>query len=565
MVRQLPSSVERHRALLFSSSTTDTFSPYLDPEPWADFWEDFARRHITAITAALCIHILLFLFFQPSFIMPDIKEDEPEAIPVQIIAFGELPRAVEPEPVVEAPRPPTPAVAPPPPPPSVRPTPKPTPPPPQAAPEPEPQAEPEPIPEPIIEPEPAPVLTPPPDILANEAPAQETVAAPLPLPEPIAEPEPVIEPLPEPIQVPTPAPEPEVQEPQPSEWRPYVPPQPEPLPEPAPLPEPKAAPLPEPAIIPEQPSEWREYTPPAPDIPIEPEPAPGVPDAPLPDINTRPAIVQPIIEPLAEPEPVPEPEPELIEPNRAPELPLVTAPTILASPDAPITQIETQRAVPQSQAAPVEKDPIEINRPKAPQRGSGQPSTGLSAPARGGLPTFDSSRAPSGSATGTPRTNPGATGWTLAKPSGTDTGPGYKGINLDVRCREAGRSHTDCPEYLRQFAGRNRSGFESFGAHAPSGTGGGTGGGTGSGTGSGITRGRSPQSGTSPWNSSLGDNSINAGGPSTTVLDDTTFSGGFQGIGGKDDTSGRVRDRFREPETPWEEQPILLPEPKKDE
>lgn len=554
MVRRTILSVSRYRALIILGSLTDSFSPYLDPEPWADFWEDFSRRNMTAIIAALMIHVLLFVMIQPAFIMPDLIEDEPEAIPVQIIAFGDLPPDTISKPIIDAPAPPveaSPAL-----PPRVRPKPKPTPPPTQIAP---PPPKPEPIPEPEPEPIPAPapeVTTP--DILANDTIAPETPSEPLPqaepLPEPvIVEPEPVI---PQPILEPEPIPEPIPKEPQASEWRPYVPPQAEPEPEPIPEPE-----IIEPEIIQDPPTEWRPYTPPPPDVPLEPEPAPGTLDETLPDlpdIETLPPITR---------EPEPEPEPELIDPvieipqpverDNPADLPIPNAPKILASPDAPITQQETERAIPESQSATLDpKDPIK----QVPQRGAGQPSTGLSAPS-GGLKTFDSSRAPSGSATGRPRTNPGASGWTLAKPGGTDTGPGYKGITLDIRCREAGRTHEDCPEYLRQYAGRNRSGFESFSSHASSGDGSSTVGNTRPAT----TGSRSPQSGASPWNSSTGDNSINAGGPSTTIFDDTGFMGGTQRSDDFNDTSPRVRDRFKEPDAPWEEEPILLPPPPEDE
>ena len=298
-------------------------------------------------------------------------------------------------------------------------------------------------------------------------------------------------------------------------------------------------------------------TPPPPDVPLEPNPRAGtlddtLPD--LPDIETLPPVLpNPVPEPIA-------PALEVLEPVQREDpadLPIPTAPKILASPDAPITQEEAERAIPESQAATLEtKD----DKAPIPQRGSGQPSTGLSAPS-GGLKTFESSRAPSGAATGRPRTNPGATGWTLAQPGGTDTGPGYKGITLDIRCREAGRTHADCPEYLRQFLGRDRNGFESFGVHASTGDGSST---VGSSRAA-ITRGRAPQSGASPWNSSGGDNSINAGGPSTTIFDDTGFMGGTQANQSDGENVPRVRDRFREPDAPWDEEPILLPAPPEDE
>jgi len=77
------------------------FSPYRDPEPWAEFYDDLAQRGATAFAFAIAVHIGLFLILQPSFRMPDIPI-EPESIPVQIVAFEPAPPAheTEPEPVI---------------------------------------------------------------------------------------------------------------------------------------------------------------------------------------------------------------------------------------------------------------------------------------------------------------------------------------------------------------------------------------------------------------------------------------------------------------------------------
>ena len=41
---------------------------------------------------------------------------------------------------------------------------------------------------------------------------------------------------------------------------------------------------------------------------------------------------------------------------------------------------------------------------------------------------------------------------------------------MDIRCREEGRTHEDCPEYLKKFRGRDASGRESFEGMAGTGT-----------------------------------------------------------------------------------------------
>lgn len=530
--------------MLFPSSQRDDFSPYLDADFLAEFWEDYARRTMTVIVGTLVVHLALFLFLQPSFVMPDLIEDEPEAIPVQIIAFGDVPKAVEPAPeenVVEpAPQ-------------RVEPKPRPAPTPRRVDPLPvrtlepqlqtEPQIIPPPVP-PLREPEiiPEPIETPPPEIVPPPVFTPDVLTT--------QTPEPDVETLPTPETVtPTPTPTPSVPEPIVAE--PIVP---EPI-------------ISEPARVPPVVSE--PFVEALPDL----QPFETLPPLPQTQIiqpqafETPPLETPPVETPPVETQPAPLPPVETITPNPLPPSPdldtpiVTTAPKILASPDAPITQQETLRAVPQSQA-----DTLDIDPPKTlPQRGSAQPLTSLGQPpAGGGLPTFGSGSAPSGTVTPRGSTSPGASGWTLKQPGGTDVGSGLKGIVLDIRCREAGRTHADCPEYLRKFAGRNGSGFESFGAHAPSGSGISTSQGARAST----TGGRSPQSGATPWNSSLGDNSINAGGPSTTIFDDSNFGRGFQGTNGEEtggSSGNRLRDVFKEPEVPWQEPEILLPQPPEDE
>jgi len=560
--------------LFFPGNVSDTFSPYLDPEPWAEWWDDFARRNMLAIVTTLFIHIILFLMLQPSFVVPDLIEDEPEAIPVQIIAFEDAQPEPAPPPEPIELRPAIPALAPPPPPPSIKPKPKPAPPPP---PPPDPKPEPDAV-----------VIPPPPEILTQESQAPEpddiVIPEPLPIPpppEPVTlpevQPEPDVVPQPtveifEPVPQPLP-PEPLLPDPLPPEPLPPepLPPEPqveifEPLPVPDPLP-----PVSEPEIITEpirplepvlEPDPILEPEPFVTPDAIETQPTPGpvieeaLPD--LPQIEELPALPapEPIPEPVPETPPAPtiEPiEPELIPEDEAPII--TTAPTILASPEAPTTSEEAEKAIPQEQAAPIGNDFL-FKKPGG-QRGVQQPATGLGTPGTGQpSPSAPTRGSPFGGATR--RTSPGSGGWTLAPGTGgTDLGEGYKGLVLDIRCREAGRTHADCPEYLRKYSGRNASGFETFSTHAPSGTS------SSSGTRPGRTYGSPVIGGAAdPWSSSIGDNSINGGGPSTTVLDDADFGREFLGTDLNRGTSGgRVRDIFKDPEEPWENKPILLPPP----
>ena len=56
------------------------FSPYRDDEPWAEYYDDIARRGQTAAAIAFAVHIAFFFMLQPSFRMPDIPQD-PDVIP----------------------------------------------------------------------------------------------------------------------------------------------------------------------------------------------------------------------------------------------------------------------------------------------------------------------------------------------------------------------------------------------------------------------------------------------------------------------------------------------------
>ncbi len=527
----------------------DNFHPYLSPDPWADFYDDIGQRWSSVIGTAVITHIFLFFVISSNFIVPTLKPEEPEPIPVQIVTFGPAETKVEPVPVPQPPAPPPIAAAPPP---AQAPRVKPAPPPPPApipAPEPIPEPAPEPIPEPVPAPVPEPIPEPeiidtppppppPPDILANEA-SPDPVAEPEPLPEPdplpeplpepipLPEPEPLPEPLPEPI--PEPLPEPLPPQPEIEIFDTPIPPPPLPVPEPEPLPEP--TPLPEPEILePDEPlvnipTEAPEAQPGlATEIPEtvipEPEPAPIIPE---PETEPKPEIIQPETPITQEPAPLDAITPEEILPEEEDEIIITTAPTILASPDAPSTQEEEKRAVPQSQAAPVIRP--QGGEPAPIGAGGGQPQSGNTRPA---------ARTPSG---GTRRPTPGANGWTLNTGGAQSPGAGYEGLNLDIRCREENRTHEDCPEYVQQNPGRSTDGFESFTPHRN------------------TARPAPP-----PRRNSARDLTI--GGVDTTssisdaqsFLDSAGFSGNEQGQSGNQAPARRVRDFLNnQPEAPaWQ-------------
>ena len=539
----------------------DKFSPYLDPEPIAEFFDDIGQRSATAIALTIAVHIGFFVMFQTQFRVPEI-EDEPETIKVEIVSF-EPQQEAEPEPKpVLRPAVPAPAQAPRPKP-KPKPRPEPTPPPPP----------PPPPPAPDPEPEPKPVIVPPPPPEIIQSPEPEPNLVPEPIPEPIIQPEPepqpqieIFEPAPI-IQPPEPEPQPRIEifEPQPVQ-------QPEPLPDP--ILQPESEPLPEPVIEPEPVLEPEPAPEPLPEPIIEPEPEP-MPDIPdVPNVNEEeaisgaiteeilpnplppaPIVVEPLPEPVVEPEPQslpsPEPTPEIIEPEQ-PAI-VTTAPSILASPDAPTTQSEQENAIPQSQATPLDfilKDRGNSGGSSGDRSPSGRPGSGGGGNT-GQLPIGGGTRAPA----------PGAGGWQLSPGSyGNDPGEGYKGLVLDIRCREAKRTHADCPEYLRKFEGRKLNGFENFGPHAPRGT-------TitnrptrAPGTSS-IFDGNTTYGGASarPGGRSVGGpTDDNSGGPSTSVLDDVYLPqyGAGTTIPDGSNQGGRVRDIFGNTDSaPW-----ILPE-----
>jgi len=525
-----------------------SFSPYHDEDRLFDFLDDDAQRHASTAIIVFLVHVGLVLSLSGSFIVPDLKPPpEPEAVTIEIVTFEPEPEPEEtPEPIIVeptlAPPPPTAIPKPQPPKPQPEPTPQPrpepTPPPP-----PEPEPGPEPLPEPVFTPPP-----PPPEILAQPEPiAPDPLPEPLQIPEPL--PEPVIEifePVPEPILEPEPEPSLELFDPLPL-------PEPEPLLEPEP--ELQLEPLPDPILDPAPIIEIYEREPlpePEPEPDFEPviidldlAPTPGIIRAePLPEIiEPEPLPPQIIVEPDPSPEPEIEPEPEpLQEPefDPLPELDLIiTAPTVLASPDAPETRAEERRAVPQEQSDPfldlLKKDrdstldePI-ASRP--PARGGGN---------EGAISLGGSVNAPPGGGTQIGRSSPGAGSWSLG-PQPTAPGNGYESLNLDIRCREEGRTHEDCPEYINRNRGRDRTGRESFDGHA----------GTGTDRGDRISASRRiPTRGEIAPN--IGDPSVNSGGPSTGALDfqDTNFDREFLGTPLNNDPKppGLIK-RLTQPET----------------
>jgi hypothetical protein len=488
-----------------------SFSPYHDEDRISDFLDGGVQRFSTNAAIVFVVHVGLVFALSGSFIVPDLKPPPPpEPITVEIVTFDPVQEPEpEPEPIVIEPqitsKPPVAVPAP-------RPSPKPQPRP-EPVPVPRPTPPPEPIPEPEVEPERV-VTPPPPEILVQPDPEPEPEPEPEPLDPIDPEPLPDLDPLPEPepeqiIEFFEPIPEPIV-EPLP-ENLPEVPlqPLPEQLIEPTPDPsveifEPEAVVEPDPlSITPEVPAtpgiidadplpEIVEAEPLPPEIIIEPDPEPVAPEPVVPD---------PI---LIEPEVTPEPEPEIIP----------TAPTVLASPDAPETREEEARAVPQEQSDPF----LELLK-KDSQSSLSDPV--ITPPAGGGnkgpISQGGDIAAPPGGGTQIGRTNPGAGGWTLApQPSGGNKA--FEGINLDIRCREEGRTHLDCPEYLLTNKGRDRTGRESFEGMA----------GTGADRGERISGSRAIPS-RSALGVNIGDNSVNSGGPSTSVLDfqDTNFDREF--------------------------------------
>lgn len=494
-----------------------SFSPYHDDNRILDFFDDAPQRLTLNAVVVIFIHVGLALFLANGFVIPDLKPPpEPEAVIVEIVTFDPVPEPEpEPAPIIETPEPaplPVPVPTPQPtPPPQPEPTPQPLP---EPEPEPVPLPEPEPIPLPIPEPEPEvlpePVLPPPPpEIIAQPEPI-EPAPLPEPVPEPEVEPEPIIEfiePIPEPIQEPISEPVIEL----------FEPAQPEVIIEPLPElpPEPVLEPIAEPIIEPEI-EIFEPLIEPALELEpiiIQPElaPTPGIIEAePLPDLlEPEPLPPEIFLEPVTLPEPeiLFQPEPPVViefEPLTAPDI-VLTAPIVLASPDAPETREEESRAVPQEQSDPF-MDLIKRDRNSSLQDPLPTPRAGGGN--QGPISQGGNVSRPPGGGTSIGRTNPGAEGWTLA-PQGASGNEAYEGIILDIRCREEGRTHEDCPEYLERFRGRDASGQESFQGHA----------GTGTDRGDGISASRTMPS-RDEIGVVIGNNSINAGGPTTNIFDE---------------------------------------------
>ncbi|MCF6221228.1 MAG: hypothetical protein L3J65_08965 [Robiginitomaculum sp.] len=498
----------------------DKFSPYLDDEPIAEFFDDVGQRTMVTGLLAFIVHVLIFMILQSRLDIPHVPED-PEPITVEIISFEpetEPEPSPEPEPEPEL----RPAVPPPAQAPISKPKPKPKP-----KPTPPPMPDPEPIPEPEPEPEPEPVFVPPaPEIIKTPDPEPELQAPPKPgpLPEPTLDlfdpelvtqtdpelaPEPLLE-VYEPVAEAAQAPEP---------IAPLFDPdildldaEPEDLPEIDELPE--LAPAP---VVTKEPLSGV-------DVP-DPEPAPELPPPPAP----APLFQQDIIE-----APQTQIEPELTE---IPDIEVAALPpTILASDKAPISQAEADKAIPQDQATtPLDFILKDRGRP-------GQPGSKPSGSARGtATPAFSGA---------TPRANPGAQGWQVNGNWPADGLPGGKGLIRDIDCRSEKRDHEGCPEYIRKNEGRGADGFEAFAPHTPQGT-------------STVKRSRvmAPNMTITPG---FGD----PGSPTGSVLQD---AGGFKGqfLGddvGPRDQGRRLRDIFNPPDpAPWTLQPDLPPEPDDDE
>ncbi|MEE9272904.1 MAG: hypothetical protein V3U57_06530 [Robiginitomaculum sp.] len=415
----------------------DTFSPYLDDEPIASFFDDLGMRSGLSIFIALALNLGVLWILQAqvkapnplqahhivtrlmksglNFELPDPQMSR--TVDVQIVTMPEP----EPKPIVEAKK--------------LLPKPKPkSRQKPKSKPKPKLKPQPQPKPKAIPETEPVPdAVILPPEIIAQPA-LEPKISQPV----RIIEPEPVPEPEPEPeIIIYEPAPDPIVE--------PVIEPEPisEPIPEPIIEALPEPLPLREPLVIEPEPE-------PLPDLVIEPEPLAIIP-RPLPEMLPTPQPVpQPVVEPAAE-----SIKPEIIKPTMPVSEPAIitTAPIILASPDAPTSEIEQKRAIQQPQATVI--DPI-----------TGRPDPPPSSPSGGG---GNEGSIPIGG--GARRPNPGAGGkWTLTPGSYGQGSAGGKGIVMDIQCRGLDRTHLDCPEYVQKHTGRAANGYENFAPHTPLGT-----------------------------------------------------------------------------------------------
>ncbi len=507
---------------------SDKFSPYLDPDPIADFLEDAGQRGIITSLLAFFVHVILFFVLQTRLDIPHVP-DEPEPIIVEIISFE--PEA-EPEPEIE---------------PEIQPEPEPitraaVPPPTQAPvskPKPEPKPKHEPKPEPEPEPKPEPVVVPPmPKIIESTNPETNTETETTAEQQPEVQTEPVLDIF-----------DPELV----SQIEPELAPEPvldipdtviEPVIEPV---EPIApifdADILDSDIEPEDLPEINEILELAPNPVITEEPVSGVekPELePEPELLPPPAPLyqQDILEtPLKQIEA--QSEPEILE---IPDIEIAAIPpTILASPDAPTTQAEIDNSIPQEQAS----TPLDFIL-----KGRDNPGSSAGNPTNPNVPFGNNNpNAPTFQGS-TPRTAPGSNGWQVGGTWPSDGLPGGAGIIRDIDCRAEKRDHEDCPEYVRGNTGRASDGFEAFGPHTPLGT-------------STVkrSRGMAPNLAITP---SIGD----PGSPSTGVLQDANgFNGQFLGDDvGPRDQGRRIRDVFSPPDAaPWTTQPELLPEPEEKE
>lgn len=502
----------------------DKFSPYLDPEPIAEFFDDVGQRSMVTGLLAFGVHVLIFMILQTRLDIPHVP-DEPEPIIVEIISFE--PQA-EPEPKAEPEAEPEPELRPAVPPPAQAPVPKP-----------QPKPTPPPLPPQEPEPEPEPVFVPPaPEIIKTTEPEPELEAPPDP------------EPLPEPTL--------ELFDPElVTQTDPELAPEPllevyEPVAEAVKVPDPiePIAPLFEPDIL--EPDADPEDLPEIDELP-ELAPAPVITEEPLsgvdiPDPEPMPELPPPAPAPLFQQDIVETPQTQIeaqIEPKLAdtPDIEIAAKPpTILASPEAPTTQAEAEKAIPQEQAI-TPLDFILKDRGKPGQAGPASPSR-PSSPSGGGneaTPAFAGS---------TPRAAPGAQGWQVNGTWPADGLPGGKGIIRDIDCRGEKRDHEDCPEYIRKNQGRSANGFEAFDPHTPLGTS------------------TVPKSRGIPPNMSITPTFGDSGSPSGSVLQD---AGGFQGqFRGDDvgprDQGRRVRDMLNPPDpASWTTQTDLPPPPEDEE
>lgn len=378
---------------------TPILTPYTEPEPILEFYDRPAPRWVTSLALTLVFHgSLLFILTIPHTSVPP---DEPDIIPVSVIALRSEPPA---EPEVSPPR--------------SKPAPTITRPPPPA-----------PSPPEIRKPDTPTVPPPLPKILSTENPSTDSdrtvpesrilsreEAIELGILQPLPEPEPEPEIIPAPTPVPTPpvpVPEPIIQAPPVPNLRSDSVPDPSPLDSTAPGDGPPS---------PEQ----EEVLPPRPVIDLQPPPPEeSVPEPILPEIPIAEIPVEPPIQEPEQPKPS-EPVARIIAPPQ---------PKVLASPEAPTTAEEAAKAVPETQA----ESGLDFILRNPATRSSGGGSGG---PVSGGS----------------------AGRWNLGN-VGAATQGGLRGVYRDVNCREPGRDQTECPGYVEGPTGRNEDGWESWSNH----------------------------------------------------------------------------------------------------